>query len=301
MRSKSYDTLAYRLALILRYFNDGETLEVKALAEEFGVTERTIQKDLNGRLAFLPIVGEDGRYTMQPYALGKFSPKDLRYFALFCGLGGLYSTLDQSMIVDILNERINHVLSIKGYAYEDISDKQTLFEHLGASIAQNHRVAFVYKEKQRVVEPYKLRNIDGVWYLIAVESTILKTFSLRKIEAFKPLKESFTPDSQILHRIETHEGSWFGTSEIEVTLRIDACVAEYFLRRDILPYQKILDSDTRRLLLSCKVAYEEEILRLSRFWIPHIIILSPSSLQAKLDTTLQSYLQSDRDEIKSDW
>jgi len=86
-----------------------------------------------------------------------------------------------------------------------------------------------------------------------------------------------------------------------VTLRIDACVAEYFLRRDILPYQKILDSDTRRLLLSCKVAYEEEILRLSRFWIPHIIILSPSSLQAKLDTTLQSYLQSDRDEIKSDW
>jgi len=46
------------------------------LAAEFGVTLRTIQRDLNDRLSFLPVEKADGRYHLHPSALGKLSHQD---------------------------------------------------------------------------------------------------------------------------------------------------------------------------------------------------------------------------------
>lgn len=52
---KQHDKIAKRLALILQKFNDGERLSVDALADEFQVSSRTLQRDLNERLNFLPL------------------------------------------------------------------------------------------------------------------------------------------------------------------------------------------------------------------------------------------------------
>lgn len=48
-----HDTLVARLAQILIRLNQGEALDPKALAEEFQVHPRTIQRDLNERFAYL--------------------------------------------------------------------------------------------------------------------------------------------------------------------------------------------------------------------------------------------------------
>ena len=39
-----YDTIITRLTIILSRLNDGEALSVKELAEEFNVSDRTIQR-----------------------------------------------------------------------------------------------------------------------------------------------------------------------------------------------------------------------------------------------------------------
>ena len=47
----SHDTLVRRLSEMLFKLNQGERLDPAALAEEFGVNIRTIQRDLNERFA----------------------------------------------------------------------------------------------------------------------------------------------------------------------------------------------------------------------------------------------------------
>ena len=49
--TRHHDTLVYRLSEVLTKLNQGDSLDPKALADEFGVNRRTIQRDLNVRFA----------------------------------------------------------------------------------------------------------------------------------------------------------------------------------------------------------------------------------------------------------
>ena len=60
-----YDTILTRLTIILSRLNDGEALSVKALAEEFNVSDRTIQRDFNERLISFPVYQEKKKWKMQ--------------------------------------------------------------------------------------------------------------------------------------------------------------------------------------------------------------------------------------------
>ena len=66
-----HDTLAQRLGIILTKLNGGQRLSINALAEEFNVSERTIQRDLNVRLAYLPLQREGQHYSLDPSYFGR--------------------------------------------------------------------------------------------------------------------------------------------------------------------------------------------------------------------------------------
>ncbi len=53
--NNKYDPALTRLSSIMQRLYEGETLNKKALAQEFNVSEKTIQRDLNTRLSNLPI------------------------------------------------------------------------------------------------------------------------------------------------------------------------------------------------------------------------------------------------------
>jgi predicted DNA-binding transcriptional regulator YafY len=286
-----HDKLATRLALILTKFNLGERLSVRELAEEFGVTQRSIQRDFK-KLSYLPIEKQGGYYTLAPYCLGKLSYKDIQQFAAFSGIQELYPELNSNLIVDILNTRISKTMEIRGHRYEDLSQKVDLFNNLGAAILKQLQLHFTYKEKLRVVHPYRLVNTNGIWYLIATQEGKVKNFSLSKIEALSMSEEHFVPDEAVEELLCHNGGLWYTQDPIEVTLEVDASVAEYFLRRDLLPNQQVIENTEEKLILSAKVAYEEEILKTVRYWIPHLHITSPAYLQEKLEKSLQNYLHS---------
>ncbi|KQB58024.1 MULTISPECIES: HTH domain-containing protein [Acidovorax] len=52
-KKTSAQTVAFRLTSMLRRLNEGKRLRPEELAKEFSVTLRTIQRDLNEKLAFL--------------------------------------------------------------------------------------------------------------------------------------------------------------------------------------------------------------------------------------------------------
>ena len=66
MKKKDYDRALTRLRIILGRLNDGESLSVKKLADDFAVSTRTIQRDFNERLVPLyPIFQQDKMWKMQ--------------------------------------------------------------------------------------------------------------------------------------------------------------------------------------------------------------------------------------------
>ncbi len=288
---KIHDTLATRLAQILKKLNAGERFSVEELVEEFGVQKRTIQRDLNERLSYLPLKKENGAYFLEEYYLGKLNFKDMQNFALLSGIRELYPTLEEDFLKNILDDTISKVYLIKGHNYEDLSDKTEQFKIVENAILNSTQIEFIYSQKTRVVNPYKLVNSKGIWYLAGVDNEVLKTFSFKKMIDLKASDKTFKQEENILETIRNDDNNWFSSKQIEVVLKVEAKVADYFTRRDILPNQTILKKLVDgSLLVLTKVAFDEEILKLVRYWIPNVSIVSPSYLQGKLDEGLRDYL-----------
>jgi len=296
MMKTSHDTLAYRLSLILTKLNSGEKFTAVELAEEFNVSSRTIQRDINQRLSYIPIEKNGDYYGMESYALGKLSFGDIKNFATLSGIQSLYPTLTNEFITDILNAKLNSAYLIKNQGFENLSMKKEWFEKLSAAIIKKSPVSFEYKYKSRSVNPYKLVNNQGIWYLVADENNKLKTFTFSKIENFKwkDDKKVFTSKKEFLEVIDKNDTNWFGTDElIEVTIQIDNKAKDYFLRKEILPNKKIVEQNGEYFTISTNVSYDDEILRLVKCWIPYIKIVSPQYLRDKMNAVLKGYLSLD--------
>lgn len=286
---KEYDKLGFRLVQILLKFNNGESLSIEELAKEFNVGERTIQRDLNERLSFMPIKKEKGRYVLESFALGQLSFKDIQNFADLSGISELYPKLDKSFISDLLSQRVNKILMIRNEAYERISYE--LFEELSVAILNHKILNFCYKDKKRQVKPYKLVNFRGIWYLLADENDKLKHFSLAKISKLQLRDENFVPKQSFKEQIESNPNIWLGENR-EVILSLDKRAKEYFFRKEVLSNYKIIDEDETSYTLSTQVSYEDELLNLVKQWIPYIKILAPLELKTRLEELLKAYLKS---------
>ncbi len=286
---KSYDSLAVRLVCILQRLNDGQRISIKELSEEFNVSERTIQRDLNEKFAFLPFKEKSCFYELEDYALGKLSFKDIKYFATLCGVSELYPQIDDSFISDILNDKINQIYLIKSQSYEDISTKRDEFEKLSVACLKNFLVEFMYKGKNRLVKPYKMTNIDGIWYLLADENEKLKTFAFLRIKNICIDKKTFTPNPEIQKGIKDDMSKWYG-DKLEATLAVKNEAREYFLRKKTFSKMEILEEKEKYFYVKVGFSFEDEILAFVRYWIPYVKIVSPTHLKGKFEDVLKSYL-----------
>lgn len=288
----NHDTLVYRLAQMLYKLNLGESLEPAALAEEFGVNLRTIQRDLNERFAYLPLHKVDGRYRLDQAFLGKLNLRDVERFASLAGLRGLFPSLSDDFLRDIFDDRMQSALLIKGHHYEDISQRLPLFRQLEKAIVTQRRIAFDYRHKSYgSVAPYKLLNHNGIWYLAALDGERLKTFAFSQIERLRVEDQPFQPDPAIEQRLREEDGIWFNDEPREVVLKVAAEIAGYFKRRKLIANQVIeKELEDGGLILSARIGHANQVLPIVRYWIPHIRIISPESLQAELEAQLQGYL-----------
>ncbi|EOW5941179.1 DeoR family transcriptional regulator [Escherichia coli O13,129,135:H11] len=93
-----HDKLGYRLGLILTRLNNGESLAVRELSEEFNVCEKTIRRDLTQRLSYLNLIRQNGRYRLSDGVLGQRSNADLRHFTRILGIEGLFPRWDDRLL-----------------------------------------------------------------------------------------------------------------------------------------------------------------------------------------------------------
>jgi predicted DNA-binding transcriptional regulator YafY len=295
-----HDTLVRRLASVLVKLNQGETLEPRALAEEFGVNLRTIQRDLNQRFGYLPIEKVEGGYRLDPAFLGRIGTKDIERFAALAGIQGLFPSLSDEFLRDVFDTRMQGALLVKGHHYESLSGREPAFRTLEQAIVSRRTLSFRYRKadgerRYEGVEPYRLVNHKGIWYLFALDRGTLKSFAFTRIEAPFITAQTFTIDAAVEARITQEEGIWFTESTFDVVLSIAPEVAPFFRRRQLIANQQIIEErPDGGLLLSARVGHLNQVLPHVRYWIPNIRIVSPEGMQQQLDEELRAYLEAPR-------
>lgn len=297
MKKSEHDTLVVRLAQVLVKLNQGERLDPIALAEEFGVNMRTIQRDLNERFAYLPLIKTNGKYHLDPAFLGKLNTRDIERFACLAGVRGLFPSLSDDFLRDIFDTRMQSTFLVKGHNYEDLAGKEQHFKLLEQAITGHRKVSFLYQKEDGPksyvdVEPYKLVNNKGIWYLAGKDGDKLKTFSFTKIESLSASDQFFKPQLNVSKALEEEDGIWISDSKKEIVLKVSSEVAPYFKRRKLIANQVIeKELEDGGLIVSCKVGHENQVIPIVRYWIPHIKIINPEELQDEVEDLLRTYIK----------
>ncbi|MCS5451261.1 helix-turn-helix transcriptional regulator [Enterobacter huaxiensis] len=291
MANSTRSRSAERLVDILVELHLHGVVNRSALMEKFKITERTVYRDLN---ALSPIVEHTGN--------GQYR---LIHSAQSPGAQGLHHTIANFLNVDSffpersaefwqkLESRVdeNHILILGGEAENKISE--TISRYLAKiekSIKNRNVCKIQYKDKTRLINPYKLINKKNIWYLQATENSRLKSFSLSQITWLDIQDSTFIPEENALELLEKRLDPWVSEDTFEVKIFINSTISHYFTRRNLLPEQEIIGKPNGGVTLRCRAAHENQILPLIFYWLPNIQILEPAWLKDKLLGTLESYL-----------
>lgn len=212
------------------------------------------------------------------------------------GINGLFPTLSEQFFRDIFDQSLQATLLVKGHHYENLTGKENNFRLLEQSILSHLYISFDYlKDKNSKyypsVSPYKLINHKGIWYLVALDNTKIKTFSFTKINNINQSNTQFNYESKIERQLYEEDGIWFGNVQIEFILKISNEVSGYFKRRKLIANQVIeKELENGDLIISTKVGHLNQVLPIVRYWMPHIQIISPDKAKNEMYTLLKNYL-----------
>lgn len=294
-----------RLLYELNALDKGQ-IRVKDMAVETGVAVRTIQRDMNDiQEADFPLWNPDpGVYAFEEgFSLErmKLSSAEASILVLMSdmasSLGGNFGhsfTMLKNRLLAAPQDNPFFIKMNSGEMYKDTPITRTLEE----CVRGREYVNICYKGGILAcypVRPLKLLWVDGFWYLLALtnDDKLLK-FRLEKITSAKALNKPFKYNKNIDKILRESTNIWFEKDRpLEVTLEVSAECAKYFKRKTYFPLQKVeKELKDGRIILSCKAAKEEEILPTILHWLPHIKVVSPTSLHKRVKDVLNDYLRS---------
>ena len=124
----------------------------------------------------------------------------------------------------------------------------------------------------------------------------MKGFQLAKINWLKLTTENFTPELHIVKYFTEEDDVWFTLEKQSVKVKVAADVSYYFQRRSVLPAQKLIQQEPNGdLIVQTEMAHENQLFPLLRYWLPHLTIVSPTSLQLRFYQQLNQHI----DKIKT--
>ncbi len=296
---QNYDKALSRLIIIIQKLYHGEALSVSELAEEFGVSTKTVQRDLNARLHMLPLIKEGQRWRLEDgYKVEKIRSLEdkitLDALSLVAhSAGDEFGKRAHALISKIKNDDESHFYSKK--ILEDLSGDYELIKNIQMAISGSLTVSFGYGHKYKTVNPHKIVNFDGYWYLYGedVMEDKFKTFYLKNIRSFRIDGGAFKQNGDALDRLEKALNVWFEPNSplFEVRLLIRSNIVKYFERRPLSVTQKLLKTCKNGDIEICITASSEtEALYEIKKWMPDIAVISPQSLAFKIKNISTEFL-----------
>ena len=273
------------------------------------VTERTIQNDLrhlreawNGG----ELHSQNGRHSVALYE--GFSQKGIdeqpKIF-LKLAIEHLENLSDLSDEHETLLQQLNlHTLDnpffIKPEEYEALNTDEEELKELHTAIKHDTNIAFTFQGKEYHVEPYRLVNFDGIWYLYGrdieeKEENDHKTWILKDIDNVEVYygEKHDTPDEEIEEELEEAYSAEFVVGErFEVRVWISPEKAAYFLLRKQFPNQVVTKQPDGSLIVTATVSTYADIDPEIKSWLPHIRVLEPLAYKERFISELRRYIES---------
>jgi predicted DNA-binding transcriptional regulator YafY len=305
---------------ILKTIEAGRYTTTRDLAEECGVTERTIRRDLEAlQEAGFPLYDEhdDGRRVWrlvegykqqldQTFTLAELS-------ALFFGrnlmsfLGGSPFAQDlesaYAKIREALPERslpylarIQEIFAARPDPRKDYSKKQDVIAALIDAVLHQKRARIEYysfhsrRRKGYTVEPYRVVYHHGGLYLYAraQEYGEVRTFAVERIQRIEVLDQSFEipPDFSVAEYSRSAFGIAGGKAE-DVEIAFDAEMAGYIRERLWHESQELQEEPDGSVRLKLHVAPGWELKSWIKGFTPHVQVLAPARLRKELAEELE--------------
>ena len=309
--AKKYSQAA-RLHDVIRILEARYGATVDELAEECGVTRRTIYRDLDAiRDAGYPLTSEpedDGR-TLYSFITGykklppiNFSLEELMTLYLCRGqlgflqgtpfqddldaiFGRIHSSLPPRSVAHL--ERIAETASPKFQGERDYASKKELLKELRRALLYQYRLDLSYAPARRSSEiyrfdPYTLLFYNGALYLggYAHNRGALRLFLIDRVEQVTVLDERFEIPEDFSAADLT--GSAFGLIDEQqqtIKVRFGAEIGHLIRERIWHPSQELVEEDDGTLTLSFAASGEKEILAWLYSYLPHVQVLEPEGLR----------------------
>ena len=273
-----------------RLNNNSNGATFTELANELGVSTKTIQRDFNEVLIGLGAL-RYGRYWKidQKEARDSLGVQERIIIGILDEMaknagktfyGKAHSLLSQ------ITQQLDHPIfaNLDSEALDDTNIK--LFEELELAIKNKNEVSFEYKSKLFQIKPLKLAFFDGFWYLLTLDSSnedTFKKFHLKTIKNLNQLDIIFQTPFLVEDRLKKANTIWFDLTEpYDVKLLVSSSISKFFERKP-LKGQSITGKDKDGSVeITIPITHEMEIVPLILWYMPHIKVLEPDWLANKI-------------------
>jgi predicted DNA-binding transcriptional regulator YafY len=306
---------------ILKTIEAGRYTSAAQLAEEHGVTERTIRRDIEalqeagfplyddreaGRKTWKLVEGHRQRVT-QTFTLSELAAL---YFGknLISFLGGapfaqelesafakIRGALPEKSIPYLA--RIQDLFAARPDPWKDYSKKQPVIGALIDGILHQKRVRIDYfsfhskRTKKYLLDPYRLVYYRGGLYLYARadEYDEVRTFAVERVQRIEVLDLSFQvpADFNVSEFVKGAFGIAGGKPE-SVELVFDAELAGYIRERVWHESQTLTEKPDGSLVLGMSVAPGYELKTWIKGCLPHVRVLKPARLRDEIARDIEA-------------
>lgn len=287
-----HDTLAQRLGVILTKLNNGQRLVISELAHEFNVSARTIQRDLNVRLAYLPLERDGQTYWLDPSYLGRTSTPAILRLCEQLGAKALFPDDHDTLIKQWLDPTASPVFVLSGFLRDEEDRYLQWLKPLAKAISQQRLVTLGWQDSETEIDiaPYRLVNRRGRWYLAGVSAELPVIEPLSRISVIrltKSLSAISESQQQILQRLIEQDS----VPTHEVIIKAASSIAYEFKLRNILPEQVVIkELEDGGILIASRVFDGAQLLPVIKTYLPHLEVISPAGIQALVKRDLKALL-----------
>ncbi|HHR5848884.1 TPA: helix-turn-helix transcriptional regulator [Providencia alcalifaciens] len=198
-KDSRHDRLALRLSIIITRLLSGETLSLRILAEEFGVSERTIQRDLHQRLSHLDVISEHDGYRLSGH-LTTSRPPDVFTFLQKVGLSGYFPGLTRKTVNNLIHSDLHYPCLAWHNTIEAHPTSAECFYRIIRSITTTVGIQIHKTDGSTLfIEPYRLVLHQEQWYLVGCHLSKLNVIPLNHILSVAITDIPFLRQKDICH------------------------------------------------------------------------------------------------------
>lgn len=295
------DKILTRLIGILKKLTNQEKPKIQDLAEQFEVTQRTIQRDLYQRLHYFPIEkNNNGELQfINGFSIEQSFLDDDEMLFTYLTLSKVkdenphFREKIQKILKKLLKPQ-DKSLNLENSSFSQNDTQNIFIEIIQEGIIQNNILIIEFEENSMEVKPHRLIDNKTNPILLAhdISDNKIKIIQISTVKDIQKQKRKFRTKKSLEETLSNVHSAFFNdhnSKEFEVSVHKD--MTEHFKNNKILPSQKVLSyNENGSMLMQFTVENETEAEHIIKDWMPYLRVTKPESYNQIFISKIQEYI-----------